>query len=144
MWLRLISCRVDPSLRQPVAVNTTADWCSICANTKDRGCAALTLATQQGEAAARPKISPVGAGFLGAGLTLAVVAFMAGALAFLGLLTVGKFRKRQSRPPGVVRDLFARRSACFNAKDSSNSKTAKVHDLNISKADCIPHNVPTV
>ncbi|OAX39877.1 phosphoglycerate mutase-like protein [Rhizopogon vinicolor AM-OR11-026] len=96
----------------PVSVNTTADWCSICANTQDRGCAALTLATEQGEAAAQPKISPVGAGFLGAGLTLAVVAFMVGTLAFLGVLTVGKFRKRRSRAAGV---------------------TAKVHDLALAK-----------
>jgi hypothetical protein len=93
-------------LRQPVAVNTTADWCTICANTEDRGCAALTLATAQGEAAARPKISPVGAGFLGAGLTLAVVALMAGTLAFLGLLTVGKLRNRRSKVTGVVRGLY--------------------------------------
>lgn len=103
-------------------MNTTADWCSICANTKDRGCAALTLATEQGEAASRPKISSVGAGFLGAGLTLAVVALMAGTLAFLGLLTVGKFRKRQSRLAGVVRDLYICRSSWFNENVSSNSK----------------------
>lgn len=96
----------SPYLPQPVAVNTTADWCSICANTKDRGCAALTLATEQGEAASRPKISSVGAGFLGAGLTLAVIALMAGTLAFLGLLTVGKLRKRRSRLAGVVRELY--------------------------------------
>jgi prostatic aicd phosphatase len=88
-------------------VNTTADWCTICANTEDRGCAALTLATEQGEAAARPKISPVGAGFLGAGLTIAVVALMAGTLAFLGLLTVGNLRKRRSKATGVVRGLYA-------------------------------------
>ncbi|OAX39874.1 hypothetical protein K503DRAFT_865061 [Rhizopogon vinicolor AM-OR11-026] len=43
----------------------------------------------------------VEAGFLGAGLTLAVVAFMVGTLAFLGMLTVGKFRKRQPRAAGV-------------------------------------------
>ena len=91
-------------------MNTTADWCSICANTQDRGCAALTLATEQGEAAVRPKISPVGAGFLGAGLTLAVVALMAGTLAFLGLLTVSRFRRRRSKSAGVVCDLYVRRS----------------------------------
>ncbi|KAJ8590211.1 phosphoglycerate mutase-like protein [Rhizopogon salebrosus TDB-379] len=94
----------------PVAVNTTADWCTICANTEDRGCAALTLATEQGEAAARPKISPVGAGFLGAGLTIAVVALMAGTLAFLGLLTVGNLRKRRSKGTGL-----------FELKDSASS-----------------------
>ncbi|KAG0704793.1 histidine phosphatase superfamily [Suillus ampliporus] len=85
----------------PVAVNTTAVWCDICANTQDRGCAALTLATDQGEAAAQPKISPAGAGAIGAGVTLAVVALMAVTLAFLGLLTVGRFGRRRSRHAGV-------------------------------------------
>ena len=98
----------DSSVRQPVAVNTTADWCSVCANTVNRGCAALTAAADQGAAVARPEVSPVGAGFIGAGMTLAVVALMAGVLAFLGLLSVGKFRKRRSRSAGAVRGLYAR------------------------------------
>ncbi|KAG2144189.1 histidine phosphatase superfamily [Suillus bovinus] len=72
----------------PVAVNTTANWCSVCANTQDMPCSALALATAQGEAAARPKISSAGAGVLGAGLTLAVVILMGITLAFLGLMTI--------------------------------------------------------
>jgi len=78
----------------PASLNTTAQWCSVCQNTQDRGCAALTLAYDQGHAAAQPRISPVGAGFLGAGLTVAVAALALGTLAFLGLLSVGKFSKR--------------------------------------------------
>ncbi|KAG1868992.1 histidine phosphatase superfamily [Suillus subalutaceus] len=85
----------------PVAVNTTATWCSVCANDQDSGCAALALATEQGEAAARPKISPAGAGVLGAGLTLIVVALMGFTLAFLGVLTISRFGRRRSRHPGA-------------------------------------------
>ncbi|KAF9235189.1 histidine phosphatase superfamily [Melanogaster broomeanus] len=82
----------------PAAVNTTADWCNVCQNSQDRGCGALTLAAQQARSAALSPISPVGAGFLGAGLTLAVVAMLLGALAFLRLLSIGKVsRRRYSR-----------------------------------------------
>ncbi|EGN98125.1 hypothetical protein SERLA73DRAFT_55599 [Serpula lacrymans var. lacrymans S7.3] len=78
----------------PVGVNTTADWCNVCQNNQDRGCSALTLAYNQGHAAASTKISPVGAGFLGAGLTIAVIAILFGVLAFMGLLTLGRLSKR--------------------------------------------------
>ncbi|KAH7885139.1 histidine phosphatase superfamily [Phlebopus sp. FC_14] len=77
------------------AVNTTADWCSVCQNSQDRGCGALTLAAEQARSAALSPISPVGAGFLGAGLTLAVLALSLGTLAFLGLLTIGKMPRRR-------------------------------------------------
>ncbi|VDC04591.1 unnamed protein product [Peniophora sp. CBMAI 1063] len=76
----------------PTAVNTTAEWCTTCGNTVSRGCGALQLATQQGreQAAVHQPISPVGAGFLGAGLTIFVFIVTLGVLAFLGLLTFGR------------------------------------------------------
>ncbi|KAJ7134333.1 histidine phosphatase superfamily [Mycena epipterygia] len=88
---------------QPALVNSTAAWCTVCNNTQDRGCAALTLAASQASAAAasadaghhHQPISPVGAGFLGAGLTLAVVLAMFGVLAFLGMLTVARGRSKK-------------------------------------------------
>ncbi|KAK0503448.1 histidine phosphatase superfamily [Armillaria luteobubalina] len=88
----------------PAAVNTTADWCKVCGNTEDRGCGALALAASEASAAARvnQRISPVGAGFLGAGLTLAVCLAMLGVLIFLGFLTVGKGRSRQQRRPTTI------------------------------------------
>ena len=43
------------------------------------------------------RISLVGAGFLGAGLTLAVLLAMLLVLSFLGLLTLGKRRARSLR-----------------------------------------------
>uniref|UniRef100_A0A0W0G0D6 Phosphoglycerate mutase-like protein n=1 Tax=Moniliophthora roreri TaxID=221103 RepID=A0A0W0G0D6_MONRR len=82
----------------PAAINTTAQWCTECNNSKDRGCGALALAASQAQGQAhRQRISPVGAGFLGAGLTLFVAAAMLAVLFFLGLLTFGKKgRKAQS------------------------------------------------
>ncbi|KAN0087790.1 Histidine phosphatase superfamily [Tylopilus felleus] len=82
----------------PSSVNTTAAWCNVCQNSQDRGCDALTLAAQQGRSAALSPISLVGAGFLGAGLTLAVVLMSLATLAFLGLLSFGKKPKRGQMP----------------------------------------------
>ncbi|KAK7056626.1 hypothetical protein VNI00_002343 [Paramarasmius palmivorus] len=75
---------------QPAAINTTAQWCSECNNSKDRGCGALALAASQAQGSVHQRISPVGAGFLGAGLTLFVALAMLAVLFFLGLLTFGK------------------------------------------------------
>ncbi|KAL1744077.1 histidine phosphatase superfamily [Schizophyllum fasciatum] len=74
----------------PAAINTTADWCQACGNTKDRGCGALTRAANQAVAAHSDRISPVGAGFLGAGLTIAVMLAMFAVLMFMGVLTLGR------------------------------------------------------
>jgi len=79
----------------PAALNTTSEWCTTCANTADRGCAELQVIRSQ-ESTSRPKISPVGAGFLGAGLTLAVAAIMLAALFFFGLLAFGRRRSRKA------------------------------------------------
>ncbi|KAJ3731464.1 histidine phosphatase superfamily [Lentinula guzmanii] len=86
------------SFLAPVAINSTADWCKVCSNTEDRGCGAIAAAASQAAIADRvhQRISPVGAGFLGAGLTLFVALCILGALFSLGLLTAGK-GKRQSR-----------------------------------------------
>ncbi|TRM61156.1 histidine phosphatase superfamily [Schizophyllum amplum] len=74
----------------PAAINSTADWCQACGNTKDRGCAALTKAANDAIAAHSDTISPVGAGFLGAGLTIVVMLAMFGVLLFMGVLTFGR------------------------------------------------------
>ncbi|KAF8440957.1 histidine phosphatase superfamily [Boletus edulis BED1] len=79
----------------PNAVNTTAAWCNVCQNSQHRGCGALALAAQQARSAALSPIDPVGAGFLGAGLTLAVVLLSFATLAFLGLLSFGRKPKRR-------------------------------------------------
>jgi len=89
----------------PALINSTAAWCTVCNNTQDRGCGALAQAAAQASAAAlnsnagnhhHQRISPVGAGFLGAGLTIAVALAMFGVLAFLGVLTIGRGRAKAS------------------------------------------------
>ncbi|KAG7091478.1 hypothetical protein E1B28_010509 [Marasmius oreades] len=81
---------------QPAAINSTADWCTVCGNDKDRGCGALALAASQAQESIHQKISPVGAGVLGAGLTLFVAIVMLLVLSFLGLVAFGKKGKRRS------------------------------------------------
>ncbi|KAH9845992.1 phosphoglycerate mutase-like protein [Lenzites betulinus] len=76
---------------QSASVNTTLDWCHVCGQTQARGCAALLAAPATTQFVAQhDRISPVGAGFLGAGLTVAVVGLAAAVLVFLGLLTLGR------------------------------------------------------
>ncbi|EPT00307.1 hypothetical protein FOMPIDRAFT_1163334 [Fomitopsis schrenkii] len=81
----------------PAAVNSTLEWCQLCGTTDERGCAtALAAAQETAGAQGHSRISKVGAGFLGAGLTAAVFLMALGVLAFLGVLTVGgrRYRKR--------------------------------------------------
>lgn len=78
-------------------MNSTAEWCTVCQNTQDRGCGAIAAAAAQARADSRDRISPVGAGFLGAGVTLAVITIMFGMLAFLGILTLGKGRRHKKK-----------------------------------------------
>ncbi|KDQ62176.1 hypothetical protein JAAARDRAFT_30078 [Jaapia argillacea MUCL 33604] len=84
------------STMSPVSINTTEQWCAVCANTVDRGCAAYVVATPMAQVS-HQGISPVGAGFLGAGITLAVALAMIAVLAFLGLIAFGRRGKGLSR-----------------------------------------------
>jgi hypothetical protein len=83
----------------PVAINSTADWCTVCSNTQDRGCGAIAAAASQAAIADRvhQPIGPVGAGFLGAGLTLFVALCMLAMLYFLGVMSIGKKRSQRSQ-----------------------------------------------
>jgi hypothetical protein len=87
----------------PVAINTTAEWCSDCSNTQDRGCGAIAAAAASAQARyqSHQLIGPVGAGFLGAGVTLAVAAATLAVLTFLGLLTVGKKGKQAGKAGSI-------------------------------------------
>ncbi|KAI6042624.1 histidine phosphatase superfamily [Pisolithus marmoratus] len=80
-------------------VNGTADWCSVCQNTQVSSCAALNLAAQQARAAALSPIGPVGAGFLGAGMTIILFGVALGSLLFFGLLKFKRplFGRRKNR-----------------------------------------------
>jgi len=83
----------------PVAVNTTLDWCNVCGQTTERGCPQLLAAAAATNGSqTQYKINPVGAGFLGAGLTAAVMLMVLGVLLFLGVLSFGgvKWTRRRS------------------------------------------------
>ncbi|KAH9922608.1 histidine phosphatase superfamily [Fomitopsis serialis] len=74
----------------PAAVNNTLEWCQVCGTTDERGCAvALAAAADTAGSGGHERISRVGAGFLGAGLTAAVFLMALGVLVFLGVLTLG-------------------------------------------------------
>ena len=85
----------------PAGINTTLQWCNACGQTQLRGCAALYAGNgtvgASAVAAHHERISPVGAGFLGAGLTVAVFGIVAAVLVFLGLLTFGKGKRRAGK-----------------------------------------------
>ncbi|KAF7299313.1 hypothetical protein MIND_00880300 [Mycena indigotica] len=86
----------------PALVNSTTQWCTACNNTQDRGCGALAQAAAAALASApaahrHQPISPVGAGFLGAGLTVAVMLAMFAVLTFLGCLTIGRGKGKARR-----------------------------------------------
>lgn len=72
-------------------------WCSICDNWEDRKCnlvaAANTATVSHGHT-----VSAMGAGFIGAGVTIAVALAALAMLAFLGLLAFGR-KKKASRGP---------------------------------------------
>ncbi|OSX57261.1 hypothetical protein POSPLADRAFT_1157245 [Postia placenta MAD-698-R-SB12] len=88
----------------PAAINTTADWCNVCGQTTLRGCSeALAAAADANVHSVHQKITPVGAGFLGAGLTAAVMLMGLGALLLLGVLTLGagKFSRRSAGQRGT-------------------------------------------
>ena len=76
----------------PLGVGTLPEWCTICGNNNSRGCQFLqgnvTLGTEGLKWGGN--VSPVGAGFLGAGLTVVVIGILGTAGIILGLLKVGK------------------------------------------------------
>ncbi|KAI0671089.1 phosphoglycerate mutase-like protein [Trametes maxima] len=96
---------------EPAAVNTTLQWCNVCGQTQARGCAALLSGATVRVDKFGGDISPVGAGFLGAGLTIAVLGAALGVLLFLGLLTFGKGKRAPSKGRFGKRDHVELQSA---------------------------------
>jgi len=83
----------------PAGVYNTTQWCGVCNNSVDRGCAALVGANTASVAITthHERISPVGAGFLGAGLTAAVFLAAFASLLFFGLLSFGTTKPKAQR-----------------------------------------------
>lgn len=82
---------------EPLGIESLSKWCTLCNNKEDRGCDVLNIAATSAVAQSRPAIGSVGAGFLGAGLMLALALAMFGVLLFLGVLTVGPGRSKRKR-----------------------------------------------
>lgn len=83
----------------PLGIENLPEWCTLCGNNYSRGCQFL----QEGNVNADTKglrwggsVSPVGAGFLGAGLTVFVVGILMITGVVFGIVTVG----RKGRPLG--------------------------------------------
>ncbi|KAH8922186.1 phosphoglycerate mutase-like protein [Atractiella rhizophila] len=78
----------------PYKLESLSDWCSVCNQTSARGCD-LVRASEGNDSPSISSggkhyaVSPVGAGFIGAGVTLAVVCVAMAALLFLGVLGFG-------------------------------------------------------
>jgi len=77
---------------QPFAFSDIPTWCQRCNNTQDRGCANIAIKSTPMTITigSHDKVSPVGAGFIGAGVTLAVMLAALALLAFTGLLSFGR------------------------------------------------------
>lgn len=89
-----------PFLQKPLGFADIPTWCSVCDNNQDRGCGALAAAANHSTVSAvhEHHFSAVGAGFIGAGVTLAV---LFGALALLSFTGFVKFGKK-NRHAGVT------------------------------------------
>ncbi|PPQ67973.1 hypothetical protein CVT25_000453 [Psilocybe cyanescens] len=79
---------------QPVAFSDIPTWCKVCNNHQDRGCANLVTTSSPGVAAIahHDRVSPVGAGFIGAAVTLALMLVILALLSSFGLLNFGKHK----------------------------------------------------
>ncbi|TFK66483.1 phosphoglycerate mutase-like protein [Pluteus cervinus] len=84
----------------PLGINDTAEWCNVCQNTQDRGCSLLTVNPPRHEL-----ISPIGAGFLGAGLTFSVVALFLAFAFFTGRFKGAPGNNGVTARKGSTRDL---------------------------------------
>lgn len=91
-----VSLSFFKSQLQGATINSTSEWCQICSNTEDRGCAALATAASDALASRHQDLSPAAAGVVGAAVTAVVLLATLGALAFCGFLSFGR-RQRHTR-----------------------------------------------
>ncbi|KDN50703.1 hypothetical protein RSAG8_01201, partial [Rhizoctonia solani AG-8 WAC10335] len=89
----------------PYAIDDLNDWCTTCNNWEDRKCNLVAAANTSAVVWQKNLVTPVGAGFIGAAVTIAVFSAALAVLAFVGLLTFGrKSRKERSVLPVVHKD----------------------------------------
>ncbi|KLO05866.1 hypothetical protein SCHPADRAFT_709816 [Schizopora paradoxa] len=88
------------------AVNTTAEWCVVCANSQDRGCgscdnAATAALASQAANEHHPALSNAAAGVIGAAVTAAVIVIALTLFSMLGFISFGRRRRQESRPSSM-------------------------------------------
>ncbi|KAF9646303.1 phosphoglycerate mutase-like protein [Thelephora ganbajun] len=78
----------------PLGVGTLPEWCKMCGNTNSRGCQFLQENVNLGTDGLKwgGSVSPIGAGFLGAGLTAIVVGILVTVGIVLGPLRLGRMK----------------------------------------------------
>jgi len=83
---------------QPFGFADIPTWCKVCQNDQDRGCADISVSGSSPAVILvhHDRVSPVGSGFIGACVTLALMLGVLGMLAFLGLLTFGRKSSNRS------------------------------------------------
>ncbi|KAF5315099.1 hypothetical protein D9619_007012 [Psilocybe cf. subviscida] len=84
---------------QPFAFSDLPTWCQKCSNTKDRGCAniGITSSPVTMVIGSHDMVGPVGAGFIGASVTLVVMLAALAVLSFTGFLSFGRKEKSRAR-----------------------------------------------
>ncbi|KAG8682815.1 hypothetical protein FRC09_016505, partial [Ceratobasidium sp. 395] len=83
----------------PYQVDDLETWCTACDNWTDRKCNLVAAASASASISHRAPVSAVGAGFIGAGVTIVVFLAALGVLAFVGLIAFGRKHKRGANAP---------------------------------------------
>ncbi|KAG8755225.1 hypothetical protein FRC12_010955 [Ceratobasidium sp. 428] len=84
----------------PYQVDDLETWCTACDNWTDRKCNLVAAAASASASISHhAPVSAVGAGFIGAGVTIAVFLAALGVLAFMGLIVFGRKHKRGTNTP---------------------------------------------
>ncbi len=83
-------------------MNTTAQWCVICANSQDRGCgtcdnAVATALASQASIERHPALSNAAAGVVNAAVAAAVILIALILFSMLGCVSFGRMRRQEGR-----------------------------------------------
>ena len=97
----------------PIEVDNLPQWCNLCGNNYSRGCQFLQAGNVSADTSGLKwggNVSPVGAGFLGAGLTVFVAGVLMAVAFVLGVLRVRRkpFGKTTSHPSSGDSELVVR------------------------------------
>ncbi|KAG9092081.1 hypothetical protein FS749_016018 [Ceratobasidium sp. UAMH 11750] len=82
----------------PYQIDDLPSWCESCNNWSDRKCDLVAAANTAPTSHMSHGVSAVGAGFIGAGVTIAVFFAALGVLAFMGLVVFGRKKRAAATP----------------------------------------------